>query len=309
MTPAFAPLQILLVALSWTTEPGTTYTVQTSPDLHDWQTLPFVVEGAGQEESHPIELLDSPSFARLQFSTDGDSNENGLPDLWEWTHFGHLDSDPDADPDGDGVSTHAEWQAATDPTDFFNGEMPVIQLSSGSEWFVAAGEPASQVLAIGVYHLNGVPWRQAPVRIEYESGFAGIIDETTSLTADAIELLTDDFGRMDSESAEFQILVPDMNAHTELVRISCGTASSRLLLRTMQSLPGSPPRQLTRKSLSEVDAEYHWSGPSEGISAFRIQEKDPDGQWIETVSLPSSELPEPDPATGRFSIAVNSLSN
>jgi subtilisin family serine protease len=44
-----------------------------------------------------------------------DSNVNGLPDWWELDHFGHLGVDPNADPDGDGLSNYGEFVAGTDP--------------------------------------------------------------------------------------------------------------------------------------------------------------------------------------------------
>jgi subtilisin family serine protease len=46
-----------------------------------------------------------------------DTDQNGLPDWWEQSDFGHLlGSDANADPDNDGASNLAEWIAGTDPT-------------------------------------------------------------------------------------------------------------------------------------------------------------------------------------------------
>lgn len=310
MTPAIAPLQLLAVALNWLAAPGTTYTVQTSDNLVDWQTMPFVVSGNGQQESYPIDLQHDPSFARLQFNTNGDSNENSLPDLWEWGHFGHLNSDPNADPDGDGASTFEEWLESTDPTDFFNGATPVIRLSSGSEWLANAGEDVPQILSLGVFNLNGDPWPNAPIGIEFESGFAGILDELNSTAHDVIHLQTDPLGRLDSSRVALHFRAPDAANHYEIINITSGRACVRLTLHTIQALPGGPPRQLERKRLSDTDVEYQWSGSTEDVTRFRIEELDMQtGSWVELVAMMPETLPEPDPATGRFALMTHTLAD
>ncbi len=46
-----------------------------------------------------------------------DADQNGLPDAWEKTWFGHVGVDPNADPDGDGLSNREEYWADTNPVD------------------------------------------------------------------------------------------------------------------------------------------------------------------------------------------------
>jgi hypothetical protein len=46
---------------------------------------------------------------------------NGLPVDWEMTYFGHTGVDPNGDPDGDRLSTLAEYRAGTDPNDANSG--------------------------------------------------------------------------------------------------------------------------------------------------------------------------------------------
>jgi len=54
---------------------------------------------------------------RLNLQRIVDTDSNGLPDWWELEYFGHqTGTDPNADPDHDGMSNLAEWIAGTNPT-------------------------------------------------------------------------------------------------------------------------------------------------------------------------------------------------
>ena len=54
---------------------------------------------------------------RLNLQRIVDTDANGLPDWWELQYFGHLTgTNPNADPDHDGMSNLAEWLSGTNPT-------------------------------------------------------------------------------------------------------------------------------------------------------------------------------------------------
>jgi len=58
------------------------------------------------------------------YSQPTDTDGNGLPDLWEQHYFGQIGVDPNADPDGDGLSNLQEYRRHSDPTNSLNWGLP-----------------------------------------------------------------------------------------------------------------------------------------------------------------------------------------
>ena len=301
MTSSFFPVFPILLLLSWQAEPGTTYTAQRSPDLQAWETLPFVIVGAGTEENLGVDHPYWPAFARLRYSSDGDSNGNGLPDLWEWEQFGYLDVDPEADPDGDGKSNLWEWELGTEPLDFFDGEYPVLQVSSGDHWLVPADTVSTQALAVSLSHPSGEGWPGAPVRIRMSNGRAAILHGGEDPVAEAV-FQTDRLGRINPGIAFVQLLASSLPGEQEIVLIEAGPVTAHLYLETIGSDMGAPPRELRREHLETGALLYSWKGDPAGATDFLVEEQDPAGEWHRVLHCSVAQLPQPDPVTKQFTL-------
>jgi Bacterial TSP3 repeat len=63
-----------------------------------------------------ISLSNAVAFVQTDIIASGaDTDGDGLPDAWEYQHFGNLSATPNADPDGDGMTNLQEYLADTDP--------------------------------------------------------------------------------------------------------------------------------------------------------------------------------------------------
>jgi len=78
-----------------------------------------------------------------------DSDGSGLPIAWELINFGQTGVDPNADPDGDGMSNYQEYLAGTDP----NNPDSVLRITAES--FLSGGTSAM------------LTWNSVPTRYYY----------------------------------------------------------------------------------------------------------------------------------------------
>ncbi len=103
----------------------------------------------------------------LRWSTAND----GLPDGWKVANgFRPADSSiATLDSDGDGLTNFGEYQTGSDPTDFFNGEKPVLALVSGAGQSPVDGFLAQPVV-LQVTHADGRPWSGALVTLDVVVG-------------------------------------------------------------------------------------------------------------------------------------------
>ena len=92
---------------------------------------------------------------RLNLQRIVDTDANGLPDWWEQQYFGHLTgTDPNADPDHDGMSNLQEWLAGTNPTNTSSClRLIALPYNKNTNTFVVRWPSvAGKILLAGTFH-------------------------------------------------------------------------------------------------------------------------------------------------------------
>jgi len=308
MNTALSTLSACVLALSWEADPALTYTVQTSADLLAWETLPLVIHSAEGTQTLALTMQPEgdPLFARLRYSDDGDTDGNGLPDLWEWRHFGHTGIDPDADPDGDGRSNREEWLAGTDPNDAYDGVLPSLRLACGGEWVVPSGQLSRQAFALVLLGPDGEPMAGAPVRLRVTGGHRGLLQagEPPEQAAAELHALTDERGRLHADTHALHFLAPDAPGSRHEVTLGAGRAEAVVRIRVAGGGLELPPRELRVEALGDGAREISWSGPPGEAAALVVEEQLVSGEWIQLALVAAAALPEPDPETGRYALEI-----
>ena len=295
-----------MLVLGWQGDPESTYTLQASTDCAIWETLPFVMGGASGEMRLSCELPKGATwFLRLRSSREGDSNSNGLPDTWEWEHFSHLDVDPLADPDEDGLSNYTEWLGHTGPRDFFNGISPSLRSACGRQWIVRSGEVSTQALAILLSKPSGEPWADAPVRIRLERQRAALIQAGES-PAEAVEEMiayTDERGMISTSAHAVHVLGSPVPIDREKLLLEAGSADLEIAVHTVPAGYTGPPRQVRYRIATGGQTFLSWQGSPGESTRFLLEERTPANDWIQVMDVDVSELPDPDAYRGEYLLA------
>ena len=300
-------LSAAVIAFSWESDPGITYTLQTSTDLYHWDTVSTVFEGDGQPLSLAFTRNEGRIFARLRSSADGDTNGNDIPDTWEWSTFGYLDVPAAADPDLDGQTTLEEWRAGTDPLDAYNGQMPILRNASGKIWYVPPGTTSLAFTDLQLRDIYGAALPHRKLTVSTASGDACLVPADASDAAPAAqwELQTDAFGNIRLRNG-VRYRNDGIRHGTDALLITAGSTSTRITV-ALDPLPGAEPalpRDLHAKRLRGLRTEVSWTGPPFSSDELIFEKYDEHRGWERLLRLPANELPAPDPVTGRFTLII-----
>ena len=123
-----------------------------------------------------------------------DSDGNGLGDSWEITYFGQIGADPNADPDGDGLTNLQEYQNNTNPIDYFNGQAPSLTKISGDNQEGAPGSFLPLPFVVKVTNSTGQALNNAPVTFAVVDGGGLLAASSGGATATFLQTRTDSAG-------------------------------------------------------------------------------------------------------------------
>lgn len=103
-----------------------------------------------------------------------DTNDNRMDDRWELQYFGDLTQAAGADPDRDGISNLKEYIKGTNPTDYFNGERPTLEIVGGDNQIGEPGSFLAKPLTVRIRNAAGQSLKDAPVLFVASDGSGGL---------------------------------------------------------------------------------------------------------------------------------------
>lgn len=136
----------------------------------------------------------APFPVKVFQDTDGD----GIPDWWVVKYFGHATGDAADhslalnDWDGDGVNNFLEYKNGTDPIDYYDGNLPAINIVGGADqvgnYNSLLASPVT-IQVVGVYMTSN-----APVTFSVARGTAQLLAATNGTPTNSLALRADSDG-------------------------------------------------------------------------------------------------------------------
>ncbi len=296
---------------SWWGKAGRTYFIQQSTDLMTWHYLTVIESGQNNILTWGMTTDAEKGFLRLRHSDipttnafiadfDGDKvnnydellvgsdplknrdgDVNDLPDDWERFFFGFSGGDvpyPEqrveklGDGDGDGFTNYQEFLNGTDPTDYYNGQLPRVFALSGDYQFGAPGIELPEPLVVEVQDSNGNILRNAPVLFSIGGQFLS-------------SPRTDSDGR----ASIFFTTSEELGAQS-VVKASAGDLpiQASVEFHVGNVAPPLAPSGVTIVRNADGSIDMTWEDNSNNEADFAIELRNADGEWEYIGTVPAN---------------------
>jgi len=168
-----------------------------------------------------------------------DHNADNIPDWWQYQYFGsnYLAGGiygPDGDVDGDGLSNLQEYQNGSNPTDYYNGVLPILNIVGGDRQAGLPNTLLPQPLVVQLSDTNGMILPNAPV-IFVAQGDNRLATSTNGEPLLSFPLRSDAMG----QAQVFELLPPTLGINLVTATAWSGTNSTQVTFTTLSSDPGS----------------------------------------------------------------------
>jgi hypothetical protein len=164
----------------------------------------------------------------FSFDVTYSSTGSSLPDWWLIHHFGGLTIDGTAvNPNafvpwsGGNLTYLQAFQQGLNPVDFYNGQIPTLNIVSGDAQTGGTGSFVSAPLVVSVTVSNGNIITGAPVIFSVSAGGGDLQASSTGTAATSIVALTDGDG-----NAQMFFQLPPTVSNTSRITVTSGTGST-----------------------------------------------------------------------------------
>jgi len=149
----------------------------------------ILIATAIDDEGVASTQTDQPNIL-VELNSDG----SGLPDWWQITYFGTNNLDPNSSPDGNGQSLMYDYTNGINPTDYYDGVLPNINIVGGIGQTGTNYLFLPQPLTVSITDAAGVPLTNAPVVFLVTNGAAELAATTNDVPVSSISVRTDTNG-------------------------------------------------------------------------------------------------------------------